>query len=125
MTWSVRHLGPDPGVVEMTLSGEVGRAELDAAFAGTLASALEHDAWHLLCDILDITGGPTLFDVYAVVVALDQLGVQDRFREALLTRSDTDEITNARFWETACVNRGIAARAFTDRAEALAWLTRP
>jgi hypothetical protein len=124
MAWSVRYLGPDPDVVEMTLAGEVGRAELDAAFAGALAVATECDAWHLLCDILDITGGPTLFDVYAVVVAVADLGVQDRFREALLTQPDAENIANARFWETACVNRGIAARAFTDRHEALAWLTR-
>jgi hypothetical protein len=125
MAWSVSYLGPDTAVVVMALSGDVDRPELDAAFAGALAAAIDHDAWHLLCDILDITGGPTLFDVYAAVVALDQLGVQDRFREALLTRSDPDEITNARFWETACVNRGITARAFTDRDEALAWLTAP
>jgi len=125
MSWSVSYLGPDPHVMVMTLAGEIGRPELDKAFAGALAGATEHDAWHLLCDIIDISGGPTLFDVYAVVVALDQLGVHDRFREALLTRSDTDEITNACFWETACVNRGIAARAFTDRDEALAWLTAP
>jgi hypothetical protein len=125
MTWSVSHLGTDLEVVEMTLAGVVSRAEMDAAFAAALGSALEHDCWHVLCDVLGITGGPTLFDVYAVVVALDQLGVQDRYREALLTRSDTDEITNARFWETACLNRGIDAHAFTDRDEALAWLSAP
>ncbi len=125
MAWSVSYLGPDPDVVVMTLAGDVDRTELDAAFAAAVGAAMQNDNWHLLCDIVEIVGGPSLFDVYAMVVALDQLGVQDRFREALLTRGDPDNVTNAGFWETACVNRGISARGFTDRAAALAWLTAP
>ncbi len=125
MAWSVSYLGPDPAVVVMALSGDVDRPELDAAFAGAVATAMQHDNWHLLCDIVALDGGPSLFDVYAMVVALDQLGVQDRFREALLTRQDPENIANAGFWETACVNRGISARGFTDREAALTWLTAP
>jgi hypothetical protein len=53
------------------------------------------------------------------------MGVQDRYREAVITPPDPTLLPDVAFWETTCLNRGVHARAFTDRDEALAWLALP
>jgi hypothetical protein len=125
MTWSVSHLGPAHDVVAVTYSGTIDRADLDAGFAAAETSVRSHDCWHVLTDLRAMTGGPTLFDLYAIINAVVQLGVQDRYREAVITPLEPGLLPDVSFWETACVNRGVHARAFADRDEALAWLTAP
>ena len=43
-------------------------------------------------------------------------------REAILLPEQVQPIEHVRLWETACRNRGIHARIFLGRDEALAWL---
>jgi len=125
MTWSVSHLGPAHDVVGLTYSGDVDRTELVAAFEAAVVEARAHDTWHVLTDLSGLTGGHSLFDLYAVVEGVVGLGVQERFREAVVTAKDSEILANAQFWETACLNRGVSARVFADRDEALAWVSAP
>jgi hypothetical protein len=125
MPWSVSYLGPEHDVVAIDYSGEVDRAQLVAAFDTAVGEARAHDTWHVLTDISGLTGGHSLFDLYAVVEGVVGLGVQNRFREAVVTATDSEILARAQFWETACLNRGVSAQVFGDRAEALAWVSRP
>ena len=125
MTWSVAYLGPEHDVVGVTYSGDVDRTQLEAAFEAAVVEGHAHDTWHVLTDLSGLTGGHSLFDLYAVVEAVVGLGVQDRFREAVVTATGSEILANAQFWETACVNRGVSARVFGDRASALAWVSQP
>jgi hypothetical protein len=125
MAWKVRDLAPAYAAVELTYSGVVDRADLEASYVSTFELASASDTWHVLCDLSEVTGGHSLFDLYALVTAVSTLGLGNRFREALLVIDHPEVVERAHFWETASVNRGVAARAFTDRDAALAWLTRP
>ena len=125
MTWSVAHLGPAHDVVAVTYSGDVDRTQLEQAFAAAVAEGQAHDTWHVITDLRQLTGGHSLFDVYAVINAVVGLGMQDRFREAVVAPAGSEILANAQFWETACVNRGVSARVFGDRDEALAWVSQP
>ena len=125
MTWSVSYLGPEHDVVAVSYSDELDRAQLEAAFAAGLLEVNAHDTWHVLTDLRGLTGQPSVFDLYATITAVVELGVQDRYREAVMTPTDARLLPDVSFWETACVNRGVDARAFADRADALAWLALP
>jgi hypothetical protein len=125
MTWSVAYLGPEHDVVGVTYSDDVDRAQLEAAFEAALIEGHEHGTWHVLTDLSGLTGGHSLFDLYAVVEGVVGLGVQDRFREAVVTATGSEILANAQFWETACLNRGVSARVFSDRDAALAWVSQP
>jgi len=125
MTWTVRALTPEHAAVEIIYSGVVDRTELEASYVVTFELASASDTWHVLCDLSDLTGGHSFFDLYALVTSVSNLGLGSRFREALLVTEHPELLERARFWETASVNRGVAARAFTDRDTALAWLSRP
>jgi hypothetical protein len=125
MTWSVSYLGPEHDVVAVTYSDELDRAQLEAAFGAAVAEVNAHDTWHVLTDLRGLTGQPSVFDLYATITAVVEMGVQDRYREAVITPSESGLLPDVSFWETACFNRGVAARAFADRDEALAWLALP
>ena len=125
MTWSVSYLGPEHDVVAVTYSEGLDRAQLAAAFAAAVAEVNAHDTWHVLTDLRGLTGGPSVFDLYATISAVVEMGVQDRYREAVITPTNAGLLPNVSFWETACVNRGVQARAFADRDDALSWLALP
>jgi len=125
MTWSVSHLGPGYDVIAVDYTGDVDRSQLELAFTAAVAEGHAHDTWHVLTNLTGVTGGHSLFDVYAVINAVIGLGMQDRFREAVVSPPGSELLANAQFWETACVNRGVSARVFGDRASALAWVSQP
>ena len=46
----------------------------------------------------------------------------DKIREAIVLPLQPDAIEKVAFWETACINRGIHVRVFSDYRGALNWL---
>ncbi|SMF95947.1 hypothetical protein SAMN02949497_3325 [Methylomagnum ishizawai] len=113
----------DNGVVEAVFGGELTPDELRTAVEATLEAARRHANFLVLADCLELRGGHSLFDLYALVDFLEASGIPPNFKEALLMPGAGREwFEGVEFWETACLNRGLAVRIFSDRAAALAWL---
>ena len=122
MAWDVRAPGDQPAV-RLTLSGAADATAVEESFAAALAACAEHDVWRVITDLREMTPGHTVVDLFGVITMLTELGVADRFREALLVGTQPGARELAGFYETAAVNRGLAVRTFSDEDEALTWLT--
>lgn len=72
-----------------------------------------------------MTGGHSITDLYELIAMLEQQDLGTGFREALLFPALPNLQELASFYETACFNRGINVRIFTDREASLAWLRAP
>ena len=121
MPWTNAELS-EPPVIETTYTGMVSPKELVEAVKATTDWAASTGKHQLLGDCRELTGGHSLFDLYAVVEELDRAGLGRNLREAILVPGTTMPAEMTRFWETACCNRGLKVRVFSDRAEALKWL---
>jgi hypothetical protein len=119
---TVRSLLPDYPIVEATYSGHVSKQDVDDAFGACAALGIEHDIWNLLGDCTDMVWTPTVTDLFELVQFLADMGVSERFREALVRPTDAAAVASVGFWETAGVNRGLNIRTFHDRESAIAWL---
>ncbi len=82
----------------------------------------ESSADHALVEV-EVAFGLDLVATMALVKELDQLGFSPTFRIALLLLNNA-ALDAAEFAELAAGNRGRALRTFTDRASAVAWLSR-
>ncbi len=82
----------------------------------------ESSADHALIEV-QVAFGLDLVATMALVKELDNLGFSRTFRIALLLLNNA-ALDAAEFAELAASNRGRAVRVFTDRAAAVAWLSR-
>lgn len=76
----------------------------------------------MLTDLTTLVGGHSIVDLYVLVDEIHRRGLAGRYREAIILPKAAATAEMAGFWETACTNRGIEVRLFTDRAKAKAWL---
>lgn len=108
--------------LEIRYAGNVTPVELRSAFAEGFRVAAELDTFLVLTDCVGMQGGHSLFDLYAMVA--DLAGHQEvvRYKEAVLMPAAPDLAEKVTFWETACRNRGLWVKVFSDRGSALAWL---
>lgn len=121
MSWQVSYLA-DQQVVEMLFEGQVTRSEMHACIAATLEAGRVQGSKRLLCDASALTGGHTVFDLYALAENLHALDVPPGLREAIVLPTRAERAAEASFWENTCANRGFEVRCFVDRATAMAWL---
>ena len=67
-------------------------------------------------------GGHSVVALYGLIGVFQSVGIDWRFREAVLMPSLDAAAEEVAFYETACRNRGFNVRVFRERGEALAWL---
>jgi hypothetical protein len=120
---TVRSLLPEFPIVEARYSGHVSKQDVDDSFGACAALAIEQKQWNVLGDCTDLVWTPTVTDLFELVRFLTDIGVSERFREALVRPTDPIAAASVGFWETAGVNRGLNIRTFPDRESAIAWLT--
>lgn len=108
--------------LEVRYSGEVTPADLRAAFGEGLQLARELNTFLVLTDCAGMQGGHSLFDLYAMVSDLAGRHEIVRYKEAVLMPAARGLAEKVTFWETACRNRGLWVKVFSDRDSALAWL---
>jgi len=109
--------------VELTITGIVSRDDLVAASDSVMNLALKHDTSLVLTDCSLMAGGHSILDLYFLAKRLAGNPAQvRRFREAVLLALDPNARAMVRFWETACLNRGLNVRVFENRELALEWL---
>lgn len=121
MSITVR-LNDDPKYAEVHFSGRLSGDELMKGATAALASARGHGTHRMLSDCRTLEGGHSVVDLYRLVEELARDPVQPRLREALILPEQAAAAEDVRFWEDACRNRGIAARVFGNREDALTWL---
>lgn len=109
-------------LVEVVFRGQVSEAELRRAVDDTISLAANHQTCLCLADCLGLGGGHSFTDLYDLVALLEARKLGPQFREAILLPANPAAAEQVRFYETACFNRGINVRIFSDRAEAIAWL---
>jgi hypothetical protein len=112
----------DIRTVSITYEGEMERAEGEAAIAATGELVAEHGSHRFLADCSSMQVSGSLIDVLAFVERLSSMGMEAIEKEAIVLPRDEDAADRITFFETACRNRGLNVRLFSERDEALAWL---
>ena len=119
---SSAHLLAEPPAIEVVYSGAVTTAVLSEVSGAALGLARENDVWHVLTDCRDMSSDPSVFSLYDLAALLGQLGVSDRYREAVVVPASVEMRESFEFYENTMVNRGLDVRCFRGRDEAAAWL---
>ncbi|MEI8340010.1 MAG: hypothetical protein WCH43_00550 [Verrucomicrobiota bacterium] len=112
----------DLPVIETRYSGVLTPAELSSAAREIFDLIREHNRTFLLADCTALGGGHSIVDLYALAETLASGNLVPNLKEAVLLPSLPDSVENVKFWETACINRGIRVRIFCNRQSALDWL---
>jgi hypothetical protein len=121
MAWTTRYLD-DVGVVETVYCGYLSAADLrDAAFA-TLNLGKANGTHRFLGNCRDLTGSCSIVDLYSLAERVTSARRNALFREAMVLPELEAAAEDVRFWETACVNRGLDVRVFATRDGAIEWL---
>lgn len=107
-------------LIEIHAWGEVTNSEMLRSQGEVERLYQESKTTRVLFDTEAVEALPSPFMLYEFVVSLRDTRNPAALRFALLTRIGLKN--DMRFAETVVVNRGILARYFLDRPQALAWL---
>jgi hypothetical protein len=111
------------GYVESVYAGVVRPDELERAVLLAVDLARQSGVFRFYTDLTGLTGGHSVGDLFALVAALEQLGLPRTLREAIVMSGSALAAQEVRFYEDACRNRGWNIRIFPDRERALTWLS--
>lgn len=111
-----------PGYVELIYQGQLSPDEVERSAIKSMVAARGNNLKKILADCSELLGGHSIIDLYGLIelFAADRTG--PRIKEALIMPTLPVASDNVRFWETACINRGLDVRIFNDRESALEWL---
>jgi len=123
MPWQLHYVA-EQDFIDSELFGQLTAAELTEGVATGLQEGNARGTSRYLCDASRLTGGHSIFDLYALAERLHDMGMPFGAREALVIPRQPIQALDASFWETLCRNRGFEVRSFLDRETALAWLLR-
>ncbi len=121
MPWNVSAPAALP-IIETRYEGVLAPSELADAVRETLVLARSSGRMLFLGDCRAMTGGHSVVDLYSLAEVLLSSGMGRGLKEAVVLPSLPESAESVRFWETACLNRGLRVRIFLDRESALAWL---
>lgn len=110
------------GIIETRYIGMLSPGELVKAAQETLAKANMSGNFRPLGDCTELRGGHSIGDLYGLAEQIGASPYASRIREAVLLPEVPGPADDVRFWETACLNRGLQVKRFDDRALAFAWL---
>ena len=124
MPWTARCDPPLPDTVTVVFSGAVSGAELREATTAAVALGREHRVTRYFVDATGVVHWPRETDFFFLPAALyDELGLDRRDVRAAIVVSASDDLRQiARFYETACLNRGWQVKIFETSDDAIAWL---
>jgi SpoIIAA-like len=109
-------------IVEIFYEGDVTPAELAACVDEAIRAVTQHRRVRVLTDCSKLRGGHSLTNLFNEVEKMLSLPMPEGYREAIVVPADKDVAAKVRFWETACVNRGVNVRLFAAPEAARAWL---
>ena len=113
------------GIVEFTFTGSVTGEEFGRATIEGIDLAKAKDTKLFLIDDSDLQDAGSVIDLYNLPRLYEKLGLERGSRGAVvLPTASSKAAEDARFHETVCLNRGWQVKVFTDRQEAIDWLTK-
>jgi len=119
--WEVKY-DSNLRIIETNYTGNMNKDELAKAIDETISSAIVNSTYKLLADCLYLTGGHNLFDLYELADISKIKDFVKYVKEAVIIPENQGTIEKVKFWETACLNRGMNVKIFNTRKEALEWL---
>lgn len=122
MAYTINYLN-DYHLIEIGYTDILHKKELHRALVESGELAFQYDTFVFLADCTQLQGGHSVFDLYEIIATLDKLSITHRMKEAILFDSDAPIMSNVVFFETTARNRGFNVRIFSDREEALSWLS--
>lgn len=115
---------PQRKIVETTVSGRVGPAELIEETVQAVALGAKHVCTLFLSDLSNVVVDFSVADVIELPDLHDKLGLETKnTRIAIIPPKSKEGIEMLRYYESACRHKNWNARMFGRRQEALAWLT--
>jgi hypothetical protein len=111
-------------IVELVYTGPYTAAESRESTSRAIALGKEHGDANALVDATEAELAISIVDLLDLPDT--QYNAQDmsrKIRVAVLPPRKPESEEDARFYETACLNRGWQVRLFTSRDDAIEWLT--
>ncbi|MFN8384617.1 MAG: hypothetical protein U0V02_21970 [Anaerolineales bacterium] len=112
----------DLPIIETCYLGKLTKADLFAAAHETLSLGQEHGRTLFLGDCSELSGSPSIFDLYNLAREISLNPYSRSLKEAILMPKIPAFVESVNFWETISQNRGFRVRVFRDRQVALNWL---
>ena len=123
MSWTVEY-SDELKIVILVYSGRISGRDIQEAAAARIELGKRKGITEFLIDTkgAEADGSATL-DIYDIPNKLyAEKNVQHESNLAIVESDSDNTRVMVRFFETACLNRGWAAKIFKDRESAIAWL---
>ena len=123
MPWTYK-INPTLKIVEVSYSGSTSARDLKESTSASIALEKEKSMNRFLIDASKMKFSASLTDLYNLS---DKQYIEEEAersgRVALILLTSPKETEAVSFYETACKNRGWNVQAFSERQEAVNWLT--
>ena len=122
MAWEIAH-DKSLGLVEVVLAGVNTGEELREATVAGIARIRKTRATRGMINAVKQVEAPPIAELIELPSQYDEEGLSHDTRIAYVSPERPELCDVAEFFETVCVNRGWAVRRFSDREQAMRWLS--
>lgn len=123
MPWTVEY-NAEYDIIQCTYVGRITDDDFKKATIRSRDLAKTNNTSRFLIDDSEWEGGASTLGLHGLPALFEELGFERTSRGALiLPPLGTAEAEDAHFFETVCYNRGWQVKVFTDRQDAIDWLT--
>ena len=123
VTWEIE-LNAELGFIDTVFKGTITNQDSIDATLDALALASGKGPHMFLTDVLNAESQLSATEIYGVPRQWEALGANRANKLALVVPEGGSLWKDARFYETACRNEGWQVEVFSQRQEAIDWLTR-
>ena len=124
MPSTVEH-NPELGIVEYKFVGRVTGDEIKKTTILGFDLARTNNTNLFLIDDSELEDAGSVVDLYNLPTLYEEQGLERGSKGAVVLPTANAKVAeDARFHETVCLNRGWQVKVFTDRQEAIDWLTK-
>ncbi len=123
MTWTLEY-SSKLQVIELVYTGRTTGLDLRESTSKAIALGKEQSSSMFLVDATEIELTVSTFDLYDLPThQYPAMNLDRQSHVAVVLPKQSKEQEDARFYETACINRGWLVKLFPDCAEGIEWLT--
>jgi hypothetical protein len=123
MAWQLEYVTA-AGIIEVVFTGKTSGADLRELTSRAIALSADHTVALFLVDTTEIELTASILDLLDLPSSQYAAeGLRPGAQLALVLPKREKEKRDARFYETACLNRGWRVKSFASRREAMEWLT--
>ena len=112
----------EKGFIVITYTGTVTIEEVREATAKAIAIQKEKQTYQVVIDASDMTAGPSITEMWALVESYPKIGAPRQTRLAAVRPKAPDKKDLTGFFEVMCQNRCYNAKGFSTREAAEEWV---